>query len=100
MRVIFLLDMNVPRRLGELLTSAGHTCWHAVAIGMAAAFGLLLLIMVLIQVMGLAISYQSRRTSMRVAAAAAESRDKALAAVIAVSALLERDGDSGARSTG
>jgi sodium pump decarboxylase gamma subunit len=70
------------------------------AIGMGAAFGLLLLLMAVIQVTGLATGYQSRRASMKVEAAAArtaaESRDKALAAVIAVSALLERDGDSGA----
>ena len=68
------------------------------AIGMGAAFGLLLLLMAIVQVTGLAIGYQSRRASMRVEAAAAlaaaESRDKALAAVIAVSVLLERDGDS------
>ena len=74
------------------------------AIGMGAAFGLLLLLMAIVQVTGLAIGYQSRRASTKVEAAAArvaaESRDKALAAVIAVSALLERDGDSGARSTG
>ena len=74
------------------------------AIGMGAAFGLLLLLMALIQVMGLAIGYQSRRASMRAEAAAAravvESRDKALAAVIAVSVLLERDGDSSAGAAG
>ena len=70
------------------------------AIGLGAAFGLLILLMALIQVMGRAIRYQSRRASMRVEAAAArasaESRDKALAAVIAVSVLLERDGESSA----
>ena len=74
------------------------------AIGMGAAFGLLILLMVVIQVMGLTTGYLSRRASMRAEAAtaraAAESRDKALAAVIAVSALLERDGDSGAGAAG
>ena len=74
------------------------------AIGMGAAFGLLILLMVLIQIMGLTTGYLTRRASMRLEAAAAraavETRDKALAAVIAVSALLGRDGDSGAGAAG
>ncbi len=60
------------------------------AIGIATAFGLLIVMMVLIHLMGWATSIPARRAAkarMAAEAAAAESRDRALAAVAAVSAL-------------
>ena len=33
----FLLDMNVPRKVGRLLTAAGHECRHVGDVGMSRA---------------------------------------------------------------
>ena len=60
------------------------------AIGIATAFGLLIVMMILIYLMGWVTSIPARRAAQaRIAAeaAAAESRDRALAAVAAVTAL-------------
>ena len=60
------------------------------AIGIATAFGLLIVLMVLIYIMGWATGFPERRVAkarMAAEAAAAESRDRALAAVAAVTAL-------------
>ena len=60
------------------------------AIGIATAFGLLIVLMVLIYIMGWATGFPERRAAkarMAAEAAAAESRDRALAAVAAVTAL-------------
>ena len=60
------------------------------AIGIATAFGLLIVMMILIYIMGWATSIPARRAAkarMVAEAAAAESRDRALAAVAAAAAL-------------
>ena len=60
------------------------------AIGIGTAFGLLIVMMVLIYLMGWATGIPARRAAkarMAAEAAAAESRDRALAAVAAVAAL-------------
>ena len=60
------------------------------AIGIATAFGLLIVMMILIYIMGWVTAIPERRAAkarMAAEAAAAESRDRALAAVAAVTAL-------------
>ncbi len=65
------------------------------AIGIGTAFGILIVMMLLIQLMGWLVRIPARRAArarMAADAAAAESRDKALAAVAAVSALMKSAG--------
>ncbi len=69
------------------LISQGFTL---TAIGIATAFGLLIVMMILIYIMGWVTGIPERRAAkarMAAEAAAAESRDRALAAVAAVAAL-------------
>ena len=60
------------------------------AVGISAAFGVLLLLTLIIAFMGRAASFVSRRFSK--ADGSASDQDRALAAVVTVSAMRERDG--------
>jgi Na+-transporting methylmalonyl-CoA/oxaloacetate decarboxylase gamma subunit len=64
------------------------------AVGITTAFGVLLLLTLVIVLMGWAASFASRRFS-KGAGSASDEHDKALAAVVAVSAMREKDDGPG-----